>query len=327
MGHNDHLDDDRPDLPQEAGKHTASGFEPDDEWLAAAEPEMRHEAMRVWFLSRYCDPVHSTPYNSEEGGYLFIHGGPYTAEEEIYKRFGSLCSDETLREVIDDIESDGLDEWAPVYHDDHDEEYDDRFALAFETVSDPLQRLRERIIQSQQVLTLQGSLEAMGLAQRLVFSSVIGALEAYLYEVAYFWIDTDDTALRSLVERLPAFREEKISLADLFNRHTGIKSHVKGYLQNLVWHRWSKVAAIFKHALSVQLPDTRRFEQPLIKRHDIVHRSGHDKDGAPVTVTSEEIIDLCVEVQKFAEDLDARIASRAIQTIDCSLADEPAPEL
>jgi len=29
-----------------------------------------------------------TPYNGAEGGYLYIHGGPYTAEDELYRRFG-----------------------------------------------------------------------------------------------------------------------------------------------------------------------------------------------------------------------------------------------
>lgn len=321
MGHNDHLDDDRTELPPEAGRNTQSGFEPDDQWLAAAEPEMRREAMRLWFLSRYCDPANDTPYNGAEGGYLYIHGGPYTAEDELYSRFGDICSDDSIREATEDIESDGIDEWAPIHHD-RDEEYDDRFALALEEGSEPLRRLRERLRQSQQVLTLQGSAEAMGLAQKLVFSSVIGALEAFLYEIAYFWIETDEKALRALVAGLPSFREEKISLADLFNRHEGIKDHVKGHLQNLIWHRWDKVAPIFRYALCVRLPSTRDFEAPLLKRHDIVHRSGHDKNGAAVTVTAAEIGDLCLKIEAFAEQLDTRIASRGI---DFSSADDPAP--
>jgi hypothetical protein len=166
----------------------------------------------------------------------------------------------------------------------------------------------------------------MGLAQNLVFSSVIGALEAFLYETAYFWIDTDDKALRALVAGLPSFRHEKIALADLFSRHEGIKDHIKGYLQNLVWHRWDKVAPVFRHALAVRLPTTRDFDAPLLKRHDIVHRSGHDKSGAAVTVTIEEIAELCSKIETFAEQLDTRIALRGIEVIDASSADDPAHE-
>jgi hypothetical protein len=325
MGYNDHMDDYRPELPSEAGTTTQAGFEPEDQWLAAAEPELAQEAMRTWFLSRYCDPAIGTPYNGAEGGYSYIHGGPYTADDELYSRFGDICTEDTIRAVIDDIESDGIDEWAPIHYDDRDEEYDDRFALALQEGSEPLRRLRERLQQSQQVLSLQGSAEAMALAQKLVFSSVIGALEAFLYEIAYFWIDTDEDVLRALVVGLPSFREEKISVADLFTRHAGIKDHVKGHLQNLVWHRWDKVALIFKHAFSIRLPSTKHFEAPLLKRHAIVHRSGHDKHGAPVTVTAEEIGNLCRKIEAFAEDLDTRISSRESLGIDVSLADGPTP--
>jgi hypothetical protein len=326
MGHNDHMDDDTPELPRGAGFDTPLGFEPDDAWLAQAEPDMRHEAMRRWFLSRYWDPANDTPYNSAEGGYVYIHGGPYTAEDELYSRFGDLCSDEAIREAIDDIESDGIDEWAPIHRDARDEDYDDRYALSLEEGSAPLLKLRERLQQSQQVLTLQGSAEAMGLAQKLVFGSVIGALETFLYETAYYWVETDEKALRALVAGLPAFREEKISLADVFDRHEKIKDHTKGYLQNLVWHRWDRVAPIFRHALSIRLPSTRHFEAPLLKRHDIVHRSGHDKNGILVAVTVEEIIELCSKIETFAEELDARIASRGLEVVDLSAADDPAPK-
>ena len=47
MGHNDHLEDNYPELPEEAGVNTRSGFEPNNEWLSEAPPDLRHEAMRL----------------------------------------------------------------------------------------------------------------------------------------------------------------------------------------------------------------------------------------------------------------------------------------
>jgi hypothetical protein len=309
MGHNDHLDDDRPDLPPEAGEQTSSGFEVNEEWFRSATPELRQEAMRVWFFTRFCDPANDTPYNSEEGGYLYVHGGPYSAEEELYGRFEGLCDEEEIRETIDDIESDGIDQWAPVHHE-QEEEYDQRFALELENANDPLRQLQKRLQQSQEVLTLQGADQAMELARSLVFTSVIGALEAFLYETASFWIESDEGALRSLVEESPHFREQKMSLSEVFSRHEGIKKHVKGYLQGVVWHRFTTVKSIFLYALSVDLPNTKEFDDPLIKRHHIVHRSGNDKDGAPVTVTTQEIADLSQKIEAFAAELDKRILTR-----------------
>jgi hypothetical protein len=164
MGHNDHLEDDHPDLPAAAGRDTPSGFETDDDWFASADPELQRKAMRRWFRSRFWDPANDTPYNSAEGGYLYIHGGPYTAEDELYSRFGDLCGDEVIRDAIDDIESDGIDEWAPI-HCDPEHDYDPRFALALEEASEPLRKLQERIEHSKKVLTLKGNAESVSLAQ------------------------------------------------------------------------------------------------------------------------------------------------------------------
>ncbi len=37
--------------------------------------DTRTELLRDWFFERYEDPANSTPYNSAEGGYLYIWGG------------------------------------------------------------------------------------------------------------------------------------------------------------------------------------------------------------------------------------------------------------
>lgn len=316
-------DDDRPDLPQIAGHMTESGFEPDDSWLCGADWRLQHEAMRQWFLTRFEDPAQNTPYNGAEGGYLYIHGGPCTAEDELYKRFASVVKepDEYIRRVIDDVESEGLTEWAPIRHE-REDEYDDRFALSIHVGSEPLRRLRERLQQAKQVLTLTGDANAMTLAQNLVFASAISTVEAFLYEVAYFWIDTDEKALRSVVTQLSEFRDEKIKLGDMFDRLKGLKAHVKGRLQAIVWHRWDQVAQIYRAALDVRLPSVAALDKALLKRHDIVHRSGHDKEGRPVTITREDIDELCTAIEEFAAELDGRIDARGFDLGD---PDGPAP--
>ena len=37
------------------------------------------EYMHAWFHRYYQDPVHETPHESAEGGYIYIWGGPYNA--------------------------------------------------------------------------------------------------------------------------------------------------------------------------------------------------------------------------------------------------------
>jgi hypothetical protein len=71
--------------------------------------------MVSWFLSRYESPAESTPWDSGEGGYQYLWGGPYDARDAIAGEFvhelmGRFNADE-LGEIIDaaveEIESEG----------------------------------------------------------------------------------------------------------------------------------------------------------------------------------------------------------------------------
>ena len=70
------------------------------------------QAIQGWFFANFEDPVHSTPYNSQEGGYLFIHGGPYDAREIIEAVFSHVASDDVINEAIEQIEHES-DLWVP----------------------------------------------------------------------------------------------------------------------------------------------------------------------------------------------------------------------
>jgi hypothetical protein len=66
----------------------------------------------------------------------------------------------------------------------------------------------------------------------------------------------------------------------------------------------------------------KELDAALVKRHHIVHRSGPDVDGTPVTVTAKEITNLCSHIEAFPEELESSINSRGI---DASPADAHPP--
>jgi len=64
-----------------------------------------------WFQANFEDPAERTSYNGREGGYLWNHGGPYDARDEVANHFPDL-PDELLDAAVEEIESDGTTEWA-----------------------------------------------------------------------------------------------------------------------------------------------------------------------------------------------------------------------
>lgn len=82
-----------------------------------AHPERtRHriDRMKRWFLDRYEDPANMCPYDSKEGGYQYIYGGPYDAYEELESEFGSIYSDELIKSAVEELESTGPLEWSRI---------------------------------------------------------------------------------------------------------------------------------------------------------------------------------------------------------------------
>lgn len=86
--------------------------------------EQKLEVMREWFGQHYEDPVHRTPYQTAEGGYQWIHGGPYYAQEELMGEFEGLASEKMINDLVEEIEHECT-EWtsAPDRADYYDEGY------------------------------------------------------------------------------------------------------------------------------------------------------------------------------------------------------------
>jgi len=309
------------DLPDPAEDRVLSPpLDPDDADLREVDREGQKELMRHWFFDHYCDPAIETPYETAEGGYIWIWGGPYYADEELQSRFASIVPDDVIDELVEELNRDGGYQWAPVRRDE-DDLYDDRFELELETPNDPLSKLKMRLAQALSVLSLHGDLEAVAQLPRMAFGTAISALEAYLWETVAFWAKGNRQVLKGIVSNMPELKDQPIKLGQIFEQHDAIETRVTLYLQNLVWHRWDKVALLLKFGLGIKPPSFKPFEEALVKRHDIVHRSGHDKDGNPVSVSADDARELAATVEAFGVAVYEAILAKILPEDD---AGEPA---
>lgn len=92
--------------------------EDDDFGITAAElanltADRQVPYLTFWFLGYHEDPAHETPYNGREGGYLYVHGRPYNADDELATEFGGFASDEAIELAVEEIQVDGIYDWAP----------------------------------------------------------------------------------------------------------------------------------------------------------------------------------------------------------------------
>jgi hypothetical protein len=264
--------------------------------LKNADEETQTDAMRVWFYSHYEDPANETPYTSEDG-YLYFHGGPYEAKEVLEGHFELLVPDEVIEKLADELERESS-EWAPRDSDDY----------MVDTLAPPsahIQQFETNVIKIRKLITTPVNATEEQFFRRILYASVITALETYLSDRFIASISNNPKALHTFVETFSPFREESIKLADIFKRHSHMELYVRKILvDRILWHRLDKVSKLFADTFHVKLPtqdELKELERAIKVRHDLVHRGGKDKDGKEHTITPEDI-------EKVLTDTDALVS-------------------
>jgi hypothetical protein len=69
----------------------------------AHRPQGKSRSSQTAASSAVIRPV--TPYESAEGGYQWIWGGPYNAGEQLFSKFGDIVPESLIEEVTEELES------------------------------------------------------------------------------------------------------------------------------------------------------------------------------------------------------------------------------
>lgn len=89
----------------------------ENERLKEEEEEKRQvaaDSMVKWFFENFEDPQNETPYDNEDGDYVYIWGGPFDANEVISDAFSGEYPEEWIEYAVGEVEGDGTHEWAPL---------------------------------------------------------------------------------------------------------------------------------------------------------------------------------------------------------------------
>ncbi|MGX5725675.1 hypothetical protein ACWKWZ_11560 [Metapseudomonas otitidis] len=300
----------QPKLPPEAYIADKQPLEVNDDWLKDASEELQIEAMRQWFHARFEDPANQTPYCGADGGYLFIHGGPYDPNEEIQERFDQIVPFGTMDSLIKDLYLETGDEWAPIESDWEPESWDEALAMLVGHRTAPYTMLMEQLEQIKEVLTVAGSPRSKQLTIQLAHGATITALESYLWDTATYWSKNDRSVLRSFVQSNEEFKRANISVASIFTEIEKIDDKLISYLQDQIWHRLDKVKPMLESGLGIKIPKIGDLMKQILIRHDIIHRGGRNKKGESIAVTVEQVEKLIGEVTVFADEIEEELKKR-----------------
>ena len=263
-----------------------------------ADREAKKAAMKEWFFSHYEDPVQNTPYDSGEGGYIYIWGGPFDAIDVLYAEFSGKVDDAIIEELAAELDSECL-EWARIPTLD-DIEPSDPISEYFARFHASLDQINNRVsaIQSE---------EADPFLASLLFAHTITCLEAYLCD-AFVTCLEEDNYFRAFIETDPEMKKEKVTVAEIYKKQDSLKSDAARRLQGIVFHNLPVVQQMYRNTLGIDLPaGMKDLLAAVFKRHDIVHRNCKTKQGNEFTVSKTEVLKLVELVEQFVTELDEKV--------------------
>ncbi len=273
--------------------------------LRAADRETQLEVMDTWFRQKFEDPAERTPYESAEGGYIWIWGGPYDAREELENEFSRIIADDVIDELVKKLEQECW-KWAPTPS---REDYEDHLIQDLAEITDYYHHFSGAILDIEKLLEGKVDDSVSGCLWRLLYVNVITALETYLSDAFINTVVNSPKLMRQFIQSTPEFQAEKIPLSTIFEAVEGIQRRAHGYLLDVVWHHLERVKPMYRATLGIEFPsDSGVIFRAILTRHDIVHRNGKTKDGMEIMITSKNITELIEAVEHFVQEIDAQLA-------------------
>jgi hypothetical protein len=277
--------------------------------LRRLSKEKQIDVMRSWFSQHYSDPV-ILPYDSAEGGYQWIWGGPFGAKEELSDEFAGAVNDSALDELANELMEQNW-EWSAnpdsLTHD--EEEVVDLSSLPL-TPHDILELSLDEIEAATRLKQLGDSEQFM---RRLLFANVITVLETYLADRFRLEIKGDAELIQKFIETDPELKDQKIYLSAAAVTARNLEKLAFDQLGDVIWHRLSSVSAMYKDTLDIKFP---KYLGPLYKailqRHDIVHRNGKSKGGEMGSWDNTAILGLVAKVRELAAHVEQALKMRKV---------------
>jgi hypothetical protein len=272
--------------------------------------------MRDWFGERYEDPAQHTPHDSSEGGYIWIYGGPFDAEEVLRDEFEARAKEGVIDELADELSNEC---WQWTHTTSYDRELyppdEADYSYEFDSITEDYQielkldsnlnSLLEMIKQMKEFKTTQKNFSEM-----MIFSFCITFMESFLSDIFARVVLKSVDMKKSYLKNDKHLSVQKIALGDLFEQFQNVDAIVKKRISETSFHNLVLVKSLFLAVLGVDVGEIKNLKVLVEKRHDFIHRGGKDGEGKRVQTDIKEIRKLTKMVRKFCTSINANLVSK-----------------
>ncbi|HHW4400229.1 TPA: hypothetical protein ACUNCG_000773 [Aeromonas hydrophila] len=292
------------------------------------------DLMREWFFDNYADPI-DLPYNGREGGYQYIHGGPYDASDVLFSTFSGYIEDRFIQELVDDLNEQSY-EWGanPDNSDWYYDQFDDIINpddSGFDLVAKSLRSFNESISHIKDMLEIPIKPEKERYLLGMLQVNTITAMETYLAESFISSLEIDQKFMFNFLSNSKEYQKETMHLSRLFDSVSAVENHivavkkrVKESLVDKSWHNISDIVVpLYKITYGIELPrDIGPIYVAVSQRHDWVHRNGKNKEGELLEISKATINELITKIEELVMFVDVSLKALIPDDDKFDVADE-----
>jgi len=151
------------------------------------------------------------------------------------------------------------------------------------------------------------STETKEFLYRQLYAGAIGSMEAFLSSTIIKEVLSKEENKRKFVEKYLPFRDEQIAFANIYEQMDKIDTKIQETLRGLMYHNLAKIKPIYKDTLDIDLGDISNVMRAVQIRHDIVHRSGKDKDGNLHNINKNDVITVVENVSAIISRVQTKL--------------------
>lgn len=278
------------------------------------------EAMRDWFSNNFEDPANSCPYESREGGYAYIYGGPYYASDELQEMFGEYVKPNYIQELADELDNECY-EWSGNSSNASDW-YDEDLYDAVTSSESPFNEFLENLEKIRSISKVECQEEHKPHLLGILYANVITTLETLYVELFTKSLEESENFIIKCVETSDIkYRASKLVTLMPFNNETSesikmeLIKEVKEHLIKCNWHITNQVIGRFKSIFNIKAQRDWPFDSidtATKTRNDLIHRGGKDREGNTVVITMQKLDELLEQAHLLGTKLNDSLKS-AIQ--------------
>jgi len=149
------------------------------------------------------------------------------------------------------------------------------------------------------------------LVKKMTYAYAVTLLEAFLGDTVKSMISENERFFANS-RKINELKNARFSLEYLSTNEVEAKGLAIKELSNIHYHNMPKVKRIFEIILGTRINiDISELEKIMKIRHDIVHRNGKSKEGEPIYLSSNEILEMLSCIEKFSNELQMLINEKA----------------